>query len=140
MERSKEDLLQEILALDTAPAEIEDSRALAVAAEARPPVVAAMLALRPLVPEEEEDELAEYYRFALLGLSVGFAERNLSPQDPAHQAIVQPLLADIRSVYKQLGELGSGYDREEFLFRAYDYGVHKAYYLDWRLYLSQELY
>ena len=140
MDRDKKDLLRGVLKPEGAPGAVCDSRALVAAQEAIPPVVVALAALRALVPSEPDEELAGYLSFAVLGVAVGFAERNLSPRDEAHLAIVPPLLEDIRSVYGQLHDLGGDYDGEEFRFRAYDYGIHKAYYLDWRLYLSKELY
>jgi len=137
MERDKEQLLQEMLQPEGTPAE---SRALITRAAAEPPVVELMRELQRYIPADAGDELSDFFRFALLGVSVGFRERNLSPRDQAHLAIIPPLLDDIRSVYDRLHELGTAYDREEFRFRAYDYGIHKAYYLDWQLYLSKELY
>jgi hypothetical protein len=140
MERDKDDLLQGLLQPDDAADEAADAGALVTAAEAQPPVVAVMTALRPFMPDVDDEELADFFRFALLGVSVGFCERNLSPRDEAHLRIIPPLLADIRLVYDQLRKMGAEYDREEFRYRAYDYGIHKAYYLDWQLYLSKELY
>ena len=140
MDKDKNDLLRGVLKPGGAPAAVSDSRALVATLEAQPPVAVALAALRSRVPAEPDEELAGFFRFAVLGVAVGFAERNLSPRDEAHLTIVPPLLADIRAVYEQLHTLGGEYDREEFRFRAYDYGIHKAYYLDWRLYLSKELY
>ncbi len=148
MERNKDDLLRGVLepesasgaASGAASGEPADSRALMVLGESRPPVAVTLAVLLPLIPEKTGDILDEFFRFALLGVSVGFSERNLSHRDEAHLSIVRPLLADIRSVYERLCELGTGFDQEEFRLRAYDYGIHKAYYLDWQLYLSKELY
>jgi hypothetical protein len=97
-------------------------------------------ALERFIPTDAEQELTEYCRAAVAGVVVGFGERSLSPFLDAHTAIVPPLLEDIRSVYAQVKASGEAYDRERFLSRAFDYGVHKAYYLDWSLYLSKEMY
>jgi len=88
----------------------------------------------------DEPELATFERFALMGVSAGFVERNLSPHLPEHTAIIQPLLEEIRSVYGQLIQQGLTFDPEEFRLRAFHYGLHKASYLDWTLYLSKECY
>ncbi|MCZ6553170.1 MAG: hypothetical protein O7A67_05145 [SAR324 cluster bacterium] len=92
------------------------------------------------LPEAAAAALQEYLRFALLGLCLGFIERELSPYVAEHLAIVPPLLEDIRSVHEQIQSRGADVDAEEFRFRAFDYGVHKAYYLDWTLYMSREPY
>jgi hypothetical protein len=75
-----------------------------------------------------------------MGMVVGFGDRNLSPYVAQHTAIIPPLLEDIRSVYQQVRASGAAYSPEEFIFRAFDYGIHKAYYLDWDLYLSHDMY
>jgi len=93
-----------------------------------------------LVPRDAREPLREYLRYALLGICLGFVERDLSPYHAEHLAIVPPLIADIRGVYDQLEGMGVQADPEAFRYRAFDYGVHKAYYLDWTLYMSKECY
>lgn len=97
-------------------------------------------ALKTYLPDESDPELTEYFEFALMGLTVGFVDRDLSPFLPAHTALIPVVLGDIRQVYRQVMEAGTDYSPEEFIFRAYDYGIHKAYYLDWDLYMSHEMY
>jgi hypothetical protein len=92
------------------------------------------------LPRPSAPELDEYYHYALMGLVVGFGDRDLSPYVREHTAIIAPLLEDIRSVYEQVCASGAAYSREEFIFRAFDYGIHKAYYLDWDLYGSHDMY
>jgi hypothetical protein len=96
--------------------------------------------LARLLHRDAPPELAEYERLALLGACAGFLERTLSPYAPEHVEIIPPLLDEIRAVYGQLQALGGGYDRDEFRYRAFHYGLHKACYLDWRLYLSNTCY
>lgn len=96
--------------------------------------------LEPLLPGAGDDALRDYYRFALIGVTLGFLERDLSPYVEAHRAIIPPLLEDIRSVYEQLRDEGREYSPAEFRYLAFDYGIHKAYYLDWTHYMSRELY
>jgi hypothetical protein len=110
------------------------------AAESNEDVQSYVLALRKAAEPPPDLELAAYERFALLGVSAGFMERNLSPHLPEHIAIVPPLLEEIRGVYRELRRLGTPYDSQEFKLRAFHYGVHKASYLDWQLYLSKECY
>ena len=99
-----------------------------------------LAALTPLLPAGTEAELADYQYCALMGVVVGFCDRNLSPFLENHTAIIPPLLDDIASVYAQVKDTGAAYSHENFTYRAYDYGIHKAYYLDWDLYMSHEMY
>jgi hypothetical protein len=92
------------------------------------------------LPPDAEEPLLSYLRYGLLGLCLGFVERELSPYVAEHLAIVPPMLEDIRAVHEKLEELGLRPDPEAFRYRAFDYGVHKAYYLDWTLYMSKECY
>jgi len=116
------------------------SRELMVRAPAREDVRQWFAALEPLLPPEDDPQLAEFLRLAVMGVCVGFIDRHLSPEVEAHRAIVPLLLDDIQSVYAQLKALGATIDRDQFRWRAFDYGIHKAYYLDWTLYLSREPY
>jgi hypothetical protein len=105
-------------------------------AEADPKVHAYCRELAPYLARDAVEELAEFERFALLGVCSGFVERDLSPYLPQHVEIVAPLLEEIRAVYLELRRLDAAYDPHEFRMRAFHYGVHKASYLDWRLYGS----
>lgn len=125
-------------AIDAVP--VEDVRALVRQAGDRPEVRACFEALQPLLDDDAEEPLAEFLRLALLGVAVGFVERNLSPELEQHRAIVPPLLDDIRGVFQSAKAEQSQYDPDEFRYRAYHYGIHKASYLDWDLYLSKEMY
>lgn len=140
-ERGNEHVLEGILRPDASGAGERGQRmALVRAAEKQPQVLAGLKAFSSFLPAVVDPELADYYQFALLGVSVGFSERNLSSEDELHQEIIPPLLKDIRIVFQRLKHLKADYDPEQFRYQAYDYGIHKAYYLDWRLYLSKSLY
>lgn len=99
-----------------------------------------MCHLAPHISPDIPEPLEEFLRLALLGVCAGFQERTLSPYAPQHAEIIPPLLAEIRAVYEQVQALGGGYDADEFRYRAFHYGLHKACYLDWRLYLSNTCY
>jgi len=122
------------------PAVLVSARAEVARAAADPEVQSCAAALAGCLPALADPELAEYERLALLGVSAGFVERHLSPHLAAHTAIVPPLIEEIRSVFREVKRLGMPYSTEEFRLRAFHYGVHKASYLDWQLYLSKELY
>ena len=96
--------------------------------------------LERYLPRDVFPELAEYLRLGLLGVCAGFLERTLSPYAEEHVEIIPPLLEEIREVYDRLQAMHGNYDRNEFRYRAFHYGLHKACYLDWRLYLSNTCY
>ena len=149
MKRSKEDLLESLIAKEAQPDRIleeEDNlpaistHALVTQVEGLPEARAVMEELLKLLPPGENPDLTEIFRFAFFGISMGFAERALSPYVPEHMEIIPQLLADIRAVYEQVQAAGVKVSREEFFRQAYDFGLHKAYYLDWNLYMSKEMY
>jgi hypothetical protein len=92
------------------------------------------------LPAGVEPPLRDYLQYALLGVCLGFVERGLSPFVAEHLAIIPPLLGDVEAVFAQATAQGSEVAPKEFRFRALDYGIHKAYYLDWTLYMSKECY
>ncbi len=140
MDPDKDTLRQAVTGIPAPPAERPETTALVRQALATPAVQTYLEVLAaPLTPTPEQP-LEEYLRLALIGVAATFVERNLSPYLAEHVAIVEPLLADIRAVYAQIQAEHATYDHEAFRYRAYDYGVHKAHYLDWRLYLSKEMY
>jgi hypothetical protein len=138
----KQVLLAQILAPEPIRAEpqLPVARRVRARSEAHSDFAVWLRELERHLPPPSEPELDDYYRYALMGLVVGFGDRNLSPYLEQHTAIIAPLLEDIHSVYEQIRGSGAGYSPEEFIFRAFDYGIHKAYYLDWDLYLSRDMY
>lgn len=139
MDPSKEALLNGLLAKSNDPLTPE-TRALLVSAKSHPPVKKAFQSMEGLLPATETQEIDEYLHLALLGVATAFVERNISPHLEIHREIIPPLLDDIQAVYRALKKTDAQYDPEEFRFRAFDYGIHKAYYLDWCLYMSKEPY
>lgn len=99
-----------------------------------------MADLADFLPSDGDPALGEYQYCALMGVVVGMRDRDLSPFEADHTEIIPPLMEDIRSVYDQILASGAAYSHEGFIYRAYDYGIHKAYYLDWDRYMSHELY
>ena len=139
MKKEKEDLLEGLLG-KAEPGAVAETKALMLSERNKPPVVEAYRAMESMLPARIDSELAEYLRCALIGVSVGFAQRHLSPYVAEHLEIVPPLLEDIRSVFLQIKGMEAEIDREAFRHQAFDYGIHKALYLDWRLYLSKDMY
>jgi hypothetical protein len=92
------------------------------------------------LPPGATGDLREMLQYALLGLCLGFIDRDLSPFVAEHLTIVPPMIEDVRSVFEQARARDQPIEAEEFRFRAFDYGIHKAYYLDWTLYGSTGCY
>lgn len=92
------------------------------------------------LPVPEPSGLANWQRLALLGVWVGFHERNLDPSRPEHQAVLPRVLKDVGGAFRQLRESGGNPDDPAVCWQVYDFGIQWAYYLDWELYMSQELY
>jgi len=134
------DSLLASVSVPTAQGAIEDTRALIQRAHSLEKVREWLRVFDPLLPADAEEPLVEYLRFALLGLCLGFVERDLSPYHGEHLAIVPAMLADIRTVFEKLLAMGQPVEADVFRHRCFDYGVHKAYYLDWTLYMSKECY
>jgi hypothetical protein len=123
-----------------APAALVAARAQLAKAESDVRVLAYCQELVRFLGTHGDDELAGYERSAILGVCAEFVERQISPYLAEHLVIVSPLLEEIRGVYRRLRQLGTAYDPSGFRIRAFHYGVHKASYLDWRLYLSKDCY
>jgi len=120
--------------------ELEELRKMARNAQGRPEVGVWMEDLLDFMPPAAHGALAEILQFALMGLCLGFLDRDLSPYVEAHRAIIPPLLEDISRVFEQVEVGHLKVTQEVFCHRAFSYGIHKAYYLDWTLYLSHEPY
>lgn len=140
MDPHKDSLLDAIVTLDAAAPPHPDTRDLVRSAMATKEIREVLQVLSPLLDPNDGAPLAEFLRLAVTGVAVAFVERNLSPHIEEHREIIPALLAEIRSVYEHIQSESLPYDPEEFRYRSYDYGIHKAYYLDWRLYLSKEMY
>lgn len=92
------------------------------------------------LPAQESPGLDHWRQLALLGLWVGLRERNLDPARPEHQAVLPRVLEDVSGAFRQLCESGGNPNAPAVRWQVYDFGVQWAYYLDWDLYMSQELY
>ena len=99
-----------------------------------------MAGLSQYLPPDVDEALGEFQYCALMGVVVGLKDRDLSPFVADHAEIIPPLMEDIRSVYDQIMASGADFSHEDFIYRAFDYGIHKAYYLDWDRYMSHEMY
>lgn len=73
-----------------------------------------------------------------LGALQGFEERSLSPNHPNHKEVFQRIREDIQGLFLQLSTTDFSYST--LLSESYNYGVNTVYHLDWKLYMSKELY
>ena len=84
--------------------------------------------------------LRKWLKLVLLGVCTGFEERGLDPELPEHREVFSRIVKDVSGVYSQLSGMQPGKGLESLKTQIYDYGVQWAYYLDWKLYMSKELY
>ncbi len=84
--------------------------------------------------------LREWLKLVLLGVCNGFTERGLDPELPEHREVFSRIVKDVSGVYSQLRGMQPEKGLESLKSQVYDYGVQWAYYLDWKLYMSEELY
>ena len=92
------------------------------------------------LPVPEPTGLAIWQQLALLGVWTGMQERKLDPARPEHQAVLPRVLEDVGGAFQQLCESGGNPGDVTVRRQVYDFGIQWAYYLDWDLYMSQELY
>lgn len=96
--------------------------------------------LLPMVANVKDKTLCEWLKLALLGTCVGFAERNLLPQNPLHQYIFPRIIKDVTDMYNKLRQSNISFDSDYIKYQVYDFGIQWVYYMDWDVYMSQELY
>jgi len=94
----------------------------------------------PLLNSSEEPQLHEWLKILLLGACAGFVERNLNPNHPAHSFIFPRMIEDVQAMYYELKEQSEDIDAPEITEQVFDFGIQWVYYLDWKVYISQELY
>ena len=96
--------------------------------------------LKLMIPEESDEQLKEWLKILLLGVCVGFKERNLNPELPAHQYIYPRMFKDVSDMFHKLQARKLPLDTSEMKWQVYDFGLQWIYYMDWDVYISQELY
>ena len=82
----------------------------------------------------------EWLKLVLLGVCTGFAERGLDPELPEHHEVFSRIVKDVSGIYSQLRDMQPEKSSESLKSQVFDYGVQWAYYLDWKLYMSKDLY
>ena len=90
--------------------------------------------------ERTDPLLRELLKLVLLGVCTGFAERGLDSEVTEHREVFSGIVKDVSEVYSQLRGVQLKKGLESLKSQVYHYGVQWAYYLDWKLYMSKELY
>jgi hypothetical protein len=89
---------------------------------------------------KEKSPLNDWERLVLLGTCIGFHQRNLNCNDPSHQYIYPKILIDVQNLFPEFIKEGADPNHPDILNQVIDFGIQWVYYMDWDLYMSQELY
>ncbi len=92
------------------------------------------------VPEATSERLRPWFQQVLLGYAWGLSERHMRREDLRHVEPIPRILEDVAGLFEQLEGHPELQEAPDLLAQVFDFGVQWAYYLDWKLYLSQELY
>jgi len=76
----------------------------------------------------------------VLGVCQGFSERNLDPELPEHQEVFFLVIEDIKGVFHKISPKAPEDEISSLNGQVFDFGTQWVYYLDWKLYMSKELY
>ncbi|MGA1599712.1 MAG: hypothetical protein ACO4AU_11725 [bacterium] len=85
-----------------------------------------------------EESISRWSRYVLAGYASGLLERRMRLDDARHLEPIERILEDVRGLHAQLS--ASQLNEPALWAQVFDFGIQWAYYLDWRLYLSQDLY
>ncbi len=118
----------------------EPSRHSQRALEAHPDATALRQWAQAQVPDTVAEALRPWLQQVLLGYAWGLKERNMRREDLRHLEPIPRILEDVSGLFTQLEGHPEQQQAPELLAQVFDFGVQWAYYLDWKLYLSQELY
>ena len=84
--------------------------------------------------------LQEWMGLAVLGVCQGFSERNLDPELPEHQEVFFLVIEDVKGVFHKISPKAPEDEISSLKRQVFDFGTQWVYYLDWKLYMSTELY
>ena len=90
--------------------------------------------------QELEQPLQEFLNLAILGVCQGFEERNLDPGLPEHREVFSHVIKDVKGLIQKIPVPSNGKELQSLKKQVFDYGTQWVYYLDWKLYMSKELY
>ena len=90
--------------------------------------------------QELEQPLQEFLALAILGVCQGFEERNLDPGLPKHREVFSHVIKDVKGLVQKISVPSNGKELQRLKKQVFDFGTQWVYYLDWKLYMSKELY
>ena len=70
----------------------------------------------------------------------GFEERNLDPGLPEHREVFSHVIKDVKGLIQKIPVPSNGKELQSLKKQVFDFGTQWVYYLDWKLYMSKELY
>ena len=87
-----------------------------------------------------DHSLQEWLGLAVLGVCQGFSERNLDPELPEHQEVFFLMIEDFKGVFHKISSKAQENEISCHKRQVFNSGTLWVYYLDWKLYMSTELY
>ena len=90
--------------------------------------------------QELEQPLQEFLTLAILGVCQGFEERNLDPGLPEHRDVFSHVIKDVKGLIQKIPVPSNGKKLQSLKKQVFDFGTQWVYYLDWKPYMSKELY
>ena len=90
--------------------------------------------------QELDQPLQEFLTLAILGVCQGFEERNLDPGLPEHREVFSHVIKDVKGLIQKITVPSNGKELQSLKKQVFDFGTQWVYYLDWKLYMSKELY
>ena len=90
--------------------------------------------------QELDQPLQEFLNLAILGVCQGFEERNLDPGLPKHREVFSHVIKDVKGLIQKIPVPSNVKELQRLKKQVFDFGTQWVYYLDWKLYMSKELY
>ena len=87
-----------------------------------------------------QEPLQDFLNLAILGVCQGFEERNLDPGLPEHREVFSHVIKDVKGLIQKIPVPSNGKELQRLKKQVFDFGTQWVYYLDWKLYMSKELY
>ena len=90
--------------------------------------------------QELDQPLQDFLTLAILRVCQGFEERNLDPGLPEHREVFSHVIKDVKGLIQKIPVSSNGKELQSLKKQVFDFGTQWVYYLDWKLYMSKELY
>ena len=84
--------------------------------------------------------ISPFLNLAILRVCQGFEERNLDPGLPEHREVFSHVIKDVKGLIQKIPVPSNGKELQSLKKQVFDFGTQWVYYLDWKLYMSKELY